>query len=153
MYSISTISTAAINYKMCWFLSKFDRSRLSCSSVYIVIKYLFVFAATTEKLDDWVCYNETLLRTCKPVAQIPQCASPISLYTPFCNRNVHMCAARRQTASDWDVYAYIGKGNGLSPDRHKDITCSKTVILFIGALRTNFSNVLKINIPLMIIGL
>ena len=49
--------------------------------------------------------NSRLYEACmnRPVAQIPQCASPIFHNAPLCNRNVHMCTFLLQNGALWDI--------------------------------------------------
>ena len=42
--------------------------------------------------------------TNRPIAQFPQCTSPLSHNAPFCNRNVHVCTFLLQKGAFWDIY-------------------------------------------------
>ena len=44
-----------------------------------------------------------IIKLKRPVAQIPQCTSPISHNAPFYSRNVHMCAHSVPNGTLWDI--------------------------------------------------
>ena len=61
----------------------------------------------THVLHGWSAGIGSIVRLCQrhgSVAQMPQCISPISLNTPCCNRNVHMCAHFCYKMVHWGIW-------------------------------------------------
>ena len=70
-----------------------DKSSLNYSDDYFLRNFYSIkISSLRQEHGHQMSYINILISSNRPVAEIPQCTSPISHYASCCNRNAHMCA-------------------------------------------------------------